>query len=126
MVEMTILTGLYTTLAVLKIALDEGNFDLDRIVESFYKTSNYQLIKENLSTNWSQGNFYYTCGFEGNKNFISACSPSEIAHDWLLNQSFMNLILKNTFDTSLKKKIFLSYKDKVINRLIIDILNDYS
>jgi tRNA A37 methylthiotransferase MiaB len=126
MVEMTILTGIYTTLAVLKIALDEVNFDLDQIVESFYKTSNYQLIKENLSTNWSQGNFYYTCGFEGNKNFISACSPNEIAHDWLLNQSFMNLILKNTFDTSLKKKVFLSYKDKVINRLIIDILNDYS
>ena len=126
LVEMTMLTGIYSSLATFKLSLDYHELDVDTIAESFLQSQLYTKLKNNLLTNWKNGKYYYTLGFDDKEETVSACAPLEVIHNWVVSQNFMQLVLKHISDTNLKKKVFLHYKDKVINNLVVEIINDYS
>jgi hypothetical protein len=84
-VQMNILSVIYSAIAVLNVALTEHNmpiFDVELIVEDFLKTKECQRLYDNLYSNWTKdNNFYYTINFSGTPQLIEDITISELLDD---------------------------------------------
>jgi len=67
-VEMTLLSLIYTTVINHKrsLTINNANFDLDKIVDSFLISDYYKNLKDNLTENWlNHDKFYFTTEIDG-------------------------------------------------------------
>jgi hypothetical protein len=78
LVEMTVLSGVYNALSVIKFVLARqtgSHMDIELIIDEFLTSYQYHNLCNNLYTNWStEQKFYFTKDFADNPVVLS-CEP---------------------------------------------------
>ena len=98
-VDMTILTMMYSSLANLKtVNTAVKSINIESLIDKFIVSLDYKKLRDNLYTNWHNNNkFYFTINFGGKEHKeISACASISTASEWSSNLMFLYFIAKHT------------------------------
>jgi hypothetical protein len=122
-VQMNVLSMIYSAIAVLNVALTEHNipiFDVELVVDDFLKTNECQQLFNNLYSNWiNDSNFYYTINFSGNPQLIEDVTISDLLDD----NKFLFYLTK--FLPEDAKKTFTRFVvSKDLKNSLLEILSD--
>jgi hypothetical protein len=97
LVEMTLLSGVYNALSVIKFIVlrQTGMYiDIEPIVDKLLTTSYYQTLCDNLYINWTtEQKFYFTKDFTGNPAVIT-CDPMPFGGYLASNNNFIAYVAK--------------------------------
>jgi len=125
LVQMNVLTGIYTALSFITLTLKENNMpelDISAVVDEFLQSVYYKNLCGNLYYNWTtHNNFYYTINFSG--------QVDEIADTYLGTALTCNLLFLKyiaTFFPSTDRLKFLrivanNKVQKMVNEIQLDV-----
>lgn len=122
-VQMNVLSMIYSSISVLNVALTEHNipvFDIELVVEDFLKTNECQQLRDNLYSNWIEhSNFYYTINFSGNLQLIEDVTIRDLLDD----NKFLFYLTK--FLSADAKKTFTRFAiSQDLKHSLLEILSD--
>jgi hypothetical protein len=122
-VQMNVLSMIYSSISVLNVALTEHNipvFDIESVVEDFLKTNECQQLCNNLYSNWIEhSNFYYTINFSGNPQLIEDVTIRDLLDD----NKFLFYLTK--FLSADAKKTFTRFAiSQDLKHSLLEILSD--
>jgi tRNA A37 methylthiotransferase MiaB len=97
LVEMTVLSGIYNALSVIKFVLvqqTESHIDIEPIIDDFLTSHQYYNLCDNLYTNWStEQKFYFTKDFS-DKPVVLSCEPMSYGGALSKDKNFISYITK--------------------------------
>jgi hypothetical protein len=122
-VQMNVLSVIYSAIAVLNVALAEHSIDtldVESVVDDFLTTTECQLLYNNLYSNWvNHGNFYYTVNFSGHAQLIEDVTISDLLDD----HKFLFYLTKFLSDSA--KKHFMKFAvTRKLKKSLSEILSD--
>jgi hypothetical protein len=121
-VHMSIISGLYQAMTIIKLAMIEHTkyeLDIDTIIDQLVETPEYQMLYNNLLTNWvDNNNFYYTIDFGNNPGNVG---DVEFSKNLIYSKEFMKCVI-NYLPQHLRgqyAKLIVSDTFKTLNNEII-------
>jgi len=97
LVEMTVLSGVYNALSVIKFVLvqqAESHIDIEPIIDDFLTSRQYHNLCNNLYTNWStEQKFYFTKDFS-DQPVVLSCEPMSYGGALSKDTNFISYITK--------------------------------
>jgi tRNA A37 methylthiotransferase MiaB len=113
LVEMTLLSGVYNALSVIKFILLRQTglcLDIEPIVDVFVASLHYQTLCDNLYANWTtEQKFYFTKDFIGNPAVLT-CEPMAFGGYLASNNNFIVYIAKLLPQDTSKKLMQLALR----------------
>jgi len=111
-VEMAMLSAIYSAIALFRNNTPvKVHFDKEAVVETFLQSKQYEMLKENLYTNWVENDrYYWTIDFNGKitKDPMSGCHLSGIvANDWSINTTFLSWVANNLLSDTHSKSQYV-------------------
>jgi len=112
-VKMIVLGAFITGLAFFKEKIRYRDLDkrrnLEKIVDVFIESIQFEKLCENLYTNWTLNDkFYYTIDFDLNDNQITACNMAAAGPIWVNSIGFKRMIMSIDFqDNTVVKNVLL-------------------
>jgi hypothetical protein len=97
LVEMTVLSGVYNALSVIKFVLVKqagSHIDIEPIIDEFLTSHQYHNLCDNLYTNWStEQKFYFTKDF-ADQPVVLSCEPMSYGGALSKDTNFISYITK--------------------------------
>jgi hypothetical protein len=115
-IDMTMLTMMYSSLANLKIVNNiVKDIDIEYLIDTFIASSHYKKLRNNLYNNWyHEDKFYFTIDFSGREHKkVSACASISTANSWSLNPAFLYFVAKYS---GINYKIFIDSNNIASNK----------
>lgn len=113
LVEMTLLSGVYNALSVIKFILLRQTglcLDIEPIVDVFVASLYYQTLCDNLYANWTtEQKFYFTKDFTGNPAVLT-CEPMSFGGYLASNNNFIAYVAKLLPQDTSKKLMQLALR----------------